>query len=228
MFIVSMSHELRTPLDSIIGFTGVLLQRSAGELNDEQERQLKIVQKSAKHLLDLINDIIDISKIEVGEMRIFLEDFDLSELLREVIESIRVEAEKKYLRIIENIEKEIVIKSDRRRVKQIFNNFLSNAVKFTDKGEIGVELYCREKTAEVTVRDTGPGIMKEDMDKLFEPFNKILIKGRPQKEGTGLGLYISKKIAKMLGGDIFAESEFGKGSKFTLTLPLKGVQKEEA
>jgi len=218
-----MSHELRTPLNSIIGFTGVLLQRLAGELNEEQERQLKIVQKSAKHLLELINDIIDISKIESGEIRLSLEDFDLTELVREVCESIRLEAEKKNLKMIENIQEGIIIKSDKRRIKQILNNFVSNAVKFTDKGMVGISLSKEDDRVSISVSDTGPGLMKEDLEKLFEPFNKILIKSRPPKEGTGLGLYISKKIANILGGEISVESEFGKGSKFTLTLPLKGA-----
>lgn len=193
MFIASMSHELRTPLNSIIGFTGVLLQRLAGELNEEQERQIKIVQKSAKHLLDLINDIIDISKIESGEPRIFMEDFNLSELVKEVCESIRLEVEKKNLKMIENIEEGITVKTDRRRVKQILNNFLSNAVKFTDEGMVGVSISKRDDEVIISVSDIGPGLTKEDLDKLFEPFNKILIKNRPPKEGTGLGLYISKK-----------------------------------
>ncbi len=223
MFIASMSHELRTPLNSIIGFTGILLQRLAGELNEEQERQLKIVQKSAKHLLDLINDIIDISKIESGEIRISQEGFDLTELVKEVCESMRLEAEKKNLKMIENIEEGIIIKTDRRRIKQILNNFVSNAVKFTDKGMVEVSLSKKDDKVKISVSDTGPGLMKEDLEKLFEPFNKILIKNRPPKEGTGLGLYISKKIANILGGDISVESEFGKGSKFTLTLPLKGA-----
>lgn len=221
MFIASMSHELRTPLNSIIGFVGILLQRLAGELNEEQERQLKIVQKSAKHLLDLINDIIDISKIESGEVRVSLEEFDLTELVKEVCESIRLEVEKKNLKMIENIEEGIIIKTDRRRIKQILNNFVSNAVKFTDEGMVEVSLSKRDDKLSISVSDTGPGLTKEDLDKLFEPFNKILIKNRPPKEGTGLGLYISKKIANILGGDISVESEFGKGSKFTLTLPLK-------
>lgn len=227
MFIASMSHELRTPLNSIIGFTGILLQRLAGELNEEQERQLRIVQKSAKHLLDLINDIIDISKIESGEIRISIEDFSMSELVKEVCESIRLEAEKKNLEMIEKIEEGIFIRSDRRRVKQILNNFVSNAVKFTDKGRVEVNLSRTNGNIYVSVSDTGPGIMKEDLERLFEPFNKILIKNRPPKEGTGLGLYISKKIANILGGEIYVESEFGKGSKFTLALPLKEVKQEE-
>lgn len=228
MFIASMSHELRTPLNSIIGFTGILLQRLAGELNEEQERQLRIVQKSAKHLLDLINDIIDISKIESGEIKISIEDFSMSELVKEVCESIRLEAEKKNLEMIEKIEEGIFIRSDRRRVKQILNNFVSNAVKLTDKGRVEVNLSRRNGNIYVSVSDTGPGIMKEDLERLFEPFNKILIKSRPPKEGTGLGLYISKKIANILGGEIYVESEFGKGSKFTLALPLKETHKEEA
>jgi len=219
MFIASMSHELRTPLNSIIGFTGIILQGMSGEINSEQEKQLTLVKNSANHLLALINDIIDISKIEAGKVEITIEEFDLSILAQEIKDSFAVVAGKKGLELLLQTPT-LIIKSDRRRTEQILVNFISNAVKFTDKGEIEIKIVKKDKMVEMSVRDKGIGIKKEDMDKLFKTFSRIPVKDRII-EGTGLGLYLSKKIADLLGGEIKAESEFGKGSVFTLTLPLK-------
>ena len=219
MFIASMSHELRTPLNSIIGFTGIIMQGIAGEITEEQIKQLTFVKNSANHLLALINDIIDVSKIEAGNVELFIEEFDLSSLLQEVKDSLTVAADKKGLKMPLNMPEKLVIKSDERRVKQIIVNLVGNAVKFTDKGKIDVKVEKKDKMVEVSVRDTGIGMREEDLDGLFKAFSQIHV-GRTE-EGTGLGLYLSKKIADLLGGDISAESEFGKGSKFTFTLPLK-------
>jgi len=220
MFIASMSHELRTPLNSIIGFTGIMLQEMSGEINEEQRKQLTLVKNSANHLLNLINDVIDISKIEAGKVEIAIEEFDLSVLAQEIKDSFAVAVDKKGLELSLKAPPTLVIESDERRTKQILVNFVSNAVKFTDRGEIEIKVTKRDEVAEISVRDTGIGIRKEDMGKLFKTFSRITTKGRIE-EGTGLGLYLSKKIAYLLGGDITAESEFGKGSVFTLTLPLK-------
>jgi signal transduction histidine kinase len=220
MFIASISHELRTPLNSIIGFTGIILQGMSGEINSEQEKQLTLVKNSARHLLDLINDVIDISKIEAGKVKIVIEEFDLSVLAQEIKDSFTVAVDKKGLELSLQTPPILIIKSDERRTKQILVNFISNAVKFTDRGGIEIKLVKKDKTAEISVRDTGLGVKKEDMNKLFKDFSRIPIKDRTI-EGTGLGLYLSKKIADLLCGKIKAESEFGKGSVFTLTLPLK-------
>ncbi len=220
MFIASMSHELRTPLNSIIGFTGIILQGMSGEINSEQEKQLTLVKNSASHLLNLINDIIDISKIEAGKVEIVIEEFDLSVLAQEIKDSFTVAVDKKGLELSLHTPPTLIIKNDERRTKQILVNFISNAIKFTDRGGIEIKLVKKDKTAEISVRDTGLGVKKEDMDKLFKDFSRIPIKDRTI-EGTGLGLYLSKKIADLLGGEIKAESEFEKGSVFTLTLPLK-------
>jgi len=220
MFIASMSHELRTPLNSIIGFTGIILQGMSGDINEEQGKQLALVKNSANHLLALINDIIDISKIEAGKVEIVIEEFDLSVLAQEIKDSFAVAVEKKELELLLKTPPTLIIKSDRRRTEQVLVNFISNAVKFTDKGGVEIRVVKEDKTAEISVRDTGIGVKKEDMNKLFKDFSRISIKDRTI-EGTGLGLYLSKKIADLLGGEIKAESEFGKGSVFTLTLPLK-------
>ena len=220
MFIASMNHELRTPLNSIIGFTGVILQGMSGKINKEQRKQLTLVKKSANHLLALINDVIDISKIEAGKMKIAIEEFDLISLAQEVKNSFAVIAEEKGLQLLFQTPPTLLMKSDKRRTRQVMVNFISNALKFTDRGEIEVKIRKKDVSAEISVRDTGVGIKKEDMGKLFQAFNRIITNGR-LTAGTGLGLYLSKKITDLLHGDIKVESEFGQGSVFTFTLPLK-------
>ncbi len=221
MFIASMSHELRTPLNSIMGFTGIILQGMVGKISDEQRTQLTMVKNSATHLLSLINDIIDISKIEAGKVEIYIHKFELQTAVKEVINSFTVLADEKNLKMDLKIPKKIMIESDERRIKQILVNFISNAIKFTEQGSVNVCVLQNSDTAiEISVADTGIGIKKEDMDKLFKAFSRIPIEG-VIKEGTGLGLYLSRKISELLGCEIMAESEFGKGSIFTLTLPLR-------
>lgn len=221
MFIASMSHELRTPLNSIIGFTGIILQGMAGEINEEQRRQLSRVKNSANHLLALIIDVIDVSKIEAGKVELLIEEFDLSALAREVENSFKVAAEEKELEISLKMSNGLTIKNDERRTKQVLVNLVGNAVKFTDKGKIEIKVTEKDRRVEIAVRDTGIGIRKEEMERLFKAFSQISNQDRPKQEGTGLGLYLSRKILDLLGGEIKAESEFGKGSVFTFTLPLK-------
>jgi len=221
MFIASMSHELRTPLNSIIGFTGIMLLGMSGELTVEQRKQLMMVKSSAAHLLALINDVIDVSKIESGKVELAIEEFDLSAVAQEVKKSFEDAGDKQVLKIMLDAPKSLVIKSDKRRTKQIIMNLLSNAVKFTDKGKIDIKVEKKVEKAEVSVTDTGIGIRKEDISKLFKPFSRIYSECSPIQEGTGLGLYLSKKLADLLGAEIKAESEFGRGSEFTVSLPLR-------
>jgi len=178
------------------------------------------VKSSANHLLDLINDVIDISKIEADKIELYIQEFDLSLLAQEIKESFAVVADRKGLVLLLEAPPKLLIKSDKKRTKQILVNFISNALKFTDQGEIEIKVSQKDETAVISVRDSGIGIKKEDLGKLFNAFSRISTLDRIE-EGTGLGLYLSKKIANLLGGDITAESEFGKGSVFTLTLPLK-------
>jgi len=220
MFIASMSHELRTPLNSIIGFTGIILQGMAGEITGEQSKQLTLVKNSANHLLALINDIIDVSKIEAGKIELAIGEFDLSDLVQDVKDSFTVATDEKGLKMSLEIPERLLIESDARRVKQIIVNLVSNAVKFTEQGEIEIRAAKKDGAVELSVKDTGIGIRKEDIDRLFKAFSRIPTEGR-LTEGTGLGLYLSQKIAYLLGGRISAESEFGRGSKFTFALPLK-------
>ena len=220
LFIASMSHELRTPLNSIIGFTGILLQGLAGPLNDEQRKQLGMVKGSSHHLLDLITDIIDISKIEAGKISLSIGFFDLSSTAREVLESFQPAAGRKSLKLTIEAPDQLQVRSDERRVRQVLVNLIGNAVKFTSAGEVSVAIKGENNIARIAVQDTGPGIRTEDMGRLFQFFSQITYNDMPKHEGTGLGLYLSKKLMNLLGGNIQAESEFGKGSVFTMRLPL--------
>ncbi len=221
MFIASMSHELRTPLNSIIGFTSLILMGMAGKINEEQEKQLLMVKSSANHLLELITDVIDVSKIEADQIDLSIEDFNLFEILQEIKDSFKILAEQKGLKLVLEAPKKLKVRSDSRRVKQVIMNFVSNALKFTNKGKIIIKAEKVKGMARITVSDTGIGIRKQDMKKLFKQFSRIYVVGEPRAEGTGLGLYLSKKIALLLKGKISVESVFGKGSKFILDLPLK-------
>jgi PAS domain S-box-containing protein len=220
MFLASMSHELRTPLNSIIGFTGLLLMRMSGELNDEQSRQLTMVETSANHLLNLINDILDISKIESGRVELALARFDLPELVREVAKSFEPLAGQKGLALEVEAPEALEIESDRRRVKQVLMNVAGNALKFTEVGGVRMVVPPPEgDCVAVRVSDTGIGIPPEDIPKLFRPFQQVDMSSTKRYEGTGLGLYLCRKILALLGGEIAAASEPGKGSRFTITLP---------
>nr|QNO46565.1 sensor histidine kinase RcsC [Methanosarcinales archaeon ANME-2c ERB4] len=219
IFLASMSHELRTPLNSIIGFTGVILQGLAGELNVEQRTQLGMVYASSKHLLALINDLLDISKIESGELEPDLEEFNLAEAGMEVRNSLKLKAEDKGLKLILEMP-DINVMSDERRFKQILVNLVNNAIKFTEEGAVEVKVIEKDNSIEVIVKDTGVGIKKEDIQKLFAPFTQLEYAVSEEK-GTGLGLYLARNLVRLLNGDIRVESEYGKGSIFTLTLPLK-------
>jgi len=229
VFLASMSHELRTPLNSIIGFTGIILQGISGEISEEQRKQLTMVKNSASHLLSLINDVLDISKIESGRVEFSLEEFRLDDVVREVVEAFSSALSEKGLELTTQVPEGITLLSDKRHIKQVLLNLVSNAVKFTNQGSVKVAARVPEDdNLEVRVIDTGIGIKQEDMEKLFQPFQQIgapLIKSR---EGTGLGLYISKRLVVLLGGDISARSEYGRGSEFTFTIPLRYEEEQRS
>jgi signal transduction histidine kinase/sensor domain CHASE-containing protein len=221
-FLATMSHELRTPLNSIIGFTGILLQGLAGPLNAEQRRQLGMVQSSSHHLLALINDVLDISKIEAGQLALSPEPFDLKASVARVVESVRTGAERKGLRLSSNIAPTVgILHGDRRRVEQILLNLLSNAIKFTDHGEISLEVSTKAQQLEVTVRDTGIGIAADEIPELFQPFHQIETGLARRHEGTGLGLSICRRLIELMRGTIAVSSKPGVGSVFGFTIPCE-------
>lgn len=221
MFIASMSHELRTPLNSIIGFSSILLKEMPGPLNFEQKKQLKMVMGSARHLLNLINDILDISKIESGELTIAREDFSLVEVLTQVLESFSAQAEKKGVNLTLHINPQIDhLVSDSRRVRQILLNLVGNAVKFTQQGWVKVECARLDNQLEIRVSDSGIGVREENLKYLFHSFRQLDTGLARKYEGTGLGLFICKRLVEMLGGEIRVESVYGQGSTFSFTLPL--------
>lgn len=221
-FLATMSHELRTPLNSIIGFTGILQQELPGPLNEEQKKQMEMVGASAEHLLALINDVLDISKIEAGQMQISSEPFDPAAALHKAVLTARPLAEKKGLALEEAPGEAVTLIADRRRFEQIILNLLSNAVKFTDRGSVRAECFSEDGAVIARVADTGIGIKPEDMDKIFKPFRQVDTGTDRQYEGTGLGLSICRKLTELMGGTITAESEWRKGSVFTVRIPLRG------
>ena len=224
-FLATMSHELRTPLNSIIGFTGMLLMGLVGPLEPEQEKQLNMVQDSAHHLLELINDVLDISKIEAGELELIREPFDMQESLRKSMDKVVPLAKKKGLELVPSIAPQVgKMTGDRRRVEQILLNLLSNALKFTDQGSIHVDCFVRDGMVITSITDTGIGIRPEQIESLFRPFRQLDSGTTRQHDGTGLGLSICKRLVEAMGGEIWIESEWGKGSTFSFSLPVEGMK----
>jgi PAS domain S-box-containing protein len=220
MFIASTSHELRTPLNAIIGFTGMTIQGLSGPLNEEQRDNLARVYQSAKHLLALITDIIDISKIEAGKIGSFTEEFPLKELVDEAIDTVTPQLQEKGLPLEREIPAGLMVYADRKRLLQCLVNLLSNAAKFTEKGRIVVAARESEGRLELSVTDSGVGIAERDLPRLFKPFERLESRLRIQAGGTGLGLYLtSKLVADILCGTIAVVSREGEGSTFTLSLP---------
>lgn len=223
-FLATMSHELRTPLNAVIGFTGTLLMKLPGPLNEEQENQLKTVQASANHLLGLINDLLDVAKIESGKMDLLPESVVCQDVVREVERALRPQAERKQVAFeIVMPDEPLRLYVDRRALSQIIINLASNAIKFTDQGYVRLSVACpgQPGLVQLAVEDSGIGIRPEDRARLFQAFTQLDSSRRRLHEGTGLGLYLSRHLAGLLGGGIRCESEFGKGSRFIFEFPAR-------
>jgi len=222
LFIASMSHELRTPLNSIIGFSSLLSDGLAGELNEEQKDFARRVRASGQHLLALISDVIDISRIEAGRISSSPQTFDAVELLSEALEQQRPDATRKDLVLEASLPEEAIVYTDRQRLLQCVLNLLSNAIKYTAKGSVRLEALQEKDDLLIHVQDTGVGIAEEDIPKLFKQFSRIDGPLTRTTLGTGLGLYLTQKIAtEVLGGSVSVRSEPNKGSRFTLHIPAR-------
>jgi PAS domain S-box-containing protein len=221
-FLASMSHELRTPMNSIIGFTSLLRQGLTGPVNAEQKHQLEIVQSSARHLLTLINDLLDVSRIESGRADIELAPFRFEEVLQEAVHTVQPLADRKNIPIVVDCEpSQIPMVGDRKRNFQILLNLINNAVKFTGEGSVTIRARVVGHDLSVSVRDTGIGIKAEHLGMLFEAFRQVDGSAKKVYEGTGLGLYLCRKLLGLMGGSIQAQSSYGAGSTFSYSLPLE-------
>jgi len=220
-FLANMSHELRTPLNAIIGFSEVLSEGMFGEINEKQTEYLKDILESGRHLLSLINDILDLSKIEAGHMGLEPSDFDLPNAIANALILVRERASRREITLGSTIDERLgMLHADERKVKQVLLNLLSNALKFTPEGgRIEVSARLHDEVAEVSVADTGIGIAPADQDAVFEEFRQVGTSDK-KSEGTGLGLALSRKFIELHGGRIWVKSEVGTGSTFTFTLPL--------
>ena len=241
-FLATMSHELRTPLNSIIGFTSLLHQGMAGPLIPEQKKQIGMVLGSSRHLLNLVNDVLDLTKIEAGDLQVSRQPFDLRETIEHCRQLLMPLAGRKGLRLEVRVAAEVgQIVSDRRRVEQVLLNLIGNGIKFTDKGQVTVLADVPPSGAapgingsgslvRIQVVDSGIGMKPEDLSKLFKAFRQLDTGLNRQHEGTGLGLVICEKLLAAMGGDVTVQSQWGAGSTFTVRLPIAapaGRQKED-
>ena len=223
-FLASMSHELRTPLNTILGFSELLSEEGAGALNEKQKRFVTHIQRDAQHLLELINDILDLSKIEAGRLELHVEPFPMAVATAEVLTSIRPLAIAKNLTLDGDIDATLILQADRLRFKEILYNLLSNAIKFTQPGgRVWVESSVMDGSVCLVVSDTGIGIKTEDQQAIFESFRQVSATTKGVREGTGLGLAITRRLVEHHGGKIWVESTPGRGSRFFFTLPLAGA-----
>ena len=223
-FLANMSHELRTPLTSILGFSKVLRQQIFGPLNDKQQQYIERISSSGEHLLALINDLLDLSKIEAGEEELVLEILQVGDVARECISLMQESANSRGLELAFVMEPDVTTcMADERRLKQILLNLLANAVKFTETGAVTLKVSETDGMIKLSVIDTGIGIPPADQAVLFQPFRQLDSSLARKYPGTGLGLVLARKLARLHGGDVTLQSDLGQGSCFTLCLPAQAL-----
>jgi signal transduction histidine kinase len=221
-FLANMSHELRTPLNAILGYTELILDSIYGEVPEKAQGVLKRVESNGRHLLGLINDVLDLSKIEAGQLALTLTDYSMKDVLYSVFSAVEPLASEKKLNFKVEAPPELPKgHGDERRLTQVILNLVGNAIKFTDHGDVVIKASSTNGSFTVAVRDTGPGISEADQGKIFEEFQQADNSATKKKGGTGLGLSISRRIVEMHGGKLWVESEIGKGSVFSFSLPVK-------
>ena len=221
-FLANMSHELRTPLNAILGYTELIIDNIYGDVPEKIREVLERLEKNGRHLLGLINDVLDLSKIEAGQLILSLNDYSMGEVVQTAITAVEALAVEKKLELKTRIPQDLSIaRGDEQRIAQVLLNLLGNAIKFTDEGEVRVEVTDSDETFLVSVADTGPGISEADQQIIFKEFQQADGSSTREKGGSGLGLSIVKKIVKMHGGRIWVESDVGKGSTFRFTLPVR-------
>jgi signal transduction histidine kinase len=221
-FLAHMSHELRTPLNAIIGFSDLLIGGIGGKINNKQRQCLEDILSSGKHLLSLINDILDLSKVEAGKIDIRPESLRLADVVDDAVTTVKTMIDESRHELAISIAEDLPpVYGDRNRLKQILLNLLSNAIKFTpDGGELYLETSRKGYFCQISMVDNGIGIRKEDQTCIFEPFTQLDTQPGERKQGSGLGLALTKQLVELLGGKIWVESEYGKGSRFSFTIPL--------
>ncbi|MGD8255285.1 MAG: ATP-binding protein [Syntrophobacterales bacterium] len=227
-FLANMSHELRTPLNAILGFTELILDNIYGEVPENIQEVLERVEKNGRHLLGLINDVLDLSKIEAGQLVLSLDDYSMKEVVHTVCTSVESLAAEKNLELKVAVSPEVAYgKGDHQRISQVFLNLVGNAIKFTEEGEVRIEATASNDNFVISVSDTGPGLSEADKEMIFEEFHQVDGSSTRKKGGTGLGLSIAKRIVEMHGGRIWVESTEGKGSTFWFTLPVRVERQKE-
>src|SRR5262249_8284379 len=219
-FLANMSHELRTPLNAVLGYTELVLDRIYGEIPDRMRGVMERVQVNGRHLLDLINDVLDLAKIEAGQLRLEITDYALKDVVEGVLDAVEPLAAEKRIALKGEISPNLPLaRGDARRIAQVLLNLVGNAIKFTDTGQVSVRARELDGSFLIAVQDTGSGISEADQTKIFDEFQQADNSSIRRKGGTGLGLSIAKRIIEMHGGAIWVESTLGQGSTFSFTLP---------
>jgi signal transduction histidine kinase len=226
-FLANMSHELRTPLNAILGYTELINDGIYGEVPEKISEVMERVQASGRHLLGLINDVLDLSKIEAGQLKLSVNEYSFNDIVQSVISGVESLAAEKKLKLTTDLAPDLPTgRGDERRVAQVLMNLVGNAIKFTDKGEVAVSVTAPESIFLASVRDTGPGISAEQQQMIFEEFQQVDSSSTRKKGGTGLGLAIAKRIVELHGGRIWVESVPGKGATFSFSLPVTMPERE--